>query len=76
MSPLITTAPEVILLGPPEGPEGREQRAQDEPMQDTLAPTEGNLGTSNIGAEPTLDKSSVVPEQTTIQPPEPQLQQQ
>ena len=75
MSPPLTTAADVILLGPPEGNTGGEQLDQDAHMNDSSTPTEGVLGASNIGAEPTHDKSSAVPEQTTDQQPESQPRQ-
>ena len=75
MSPPLTTAAGVILLGPPEGNTGGEQLDQDIPMQDSSAPAKEAPGASNIGAEPTHDKSLVVPEQTTDQQPEPRPRQ-
>ena len=75
MSPPLTTAAGVILLGPPEGNTGGEQRDQEVHMQDSLAPTEEALGASNLGTEPTLDKSSAVPEHTIDQDTQPGDQQ-
>ena len=74
-SPPLTTAAGVILLGLPEGNTGGEQLDQDVHMDDSSTPTEGVLHASNIGAEPTHDKSSAVPEQTTDQQPESQPRQ-
>ena len=67
-SPPPVTAPGVILLGPPEGDAGGEQRDQDIQMHDSSAPTEENLGASQIGAEPAHDKSPVAPEHPEPQP--------
>ena len=75
MSPPPTTAPGVIYLGPPEGSVGGEQRDPDVHMQDSSAPTGETFSASDIGAEPTHDKSSVVPEQTIDQDTQPGDQQ-
>ena len=69
-SPPLAAASDVIVLGPPVGNARGEQRDQDVHMQDFSAPTEENLGASQISVEQSHDKSPLVAEH-----PEPQNQQ-
>ena len=67
-SPPLATVADVISLGPPEGDAEGEHRHQDTQTQDPSAPTEENLGASQTGAEPSHDKSPVVPEHSEPRP--------
>ena len=67
-SPPLATGSDVILLGPPEGNAGGEQRDHDRQRQDSSALMEENLGASQTGAEPSHDKSPVVPEHSEPRP--------